>query len=253
MFLEGSEIMFDGAEVWGVRWQEQQSGTGLLNKLGGFWRFVKGGIVDDHEVLGREARAQPRLQPGVEDPRIAGPFEPQGFFEPSLDARGQQRGPRPSMSRDQTIHALALRGIPIPSGGRRRKATFINMDELFTAVAEALTKAEKPSALPRVTFLIAHLFMGHLQALEDMPNTMPGDLEMSGPVRLGLIRMDVHMTAQRVPIQFARPLWAGTLVRDPAGLEPPIDAGLTDLESPSRFGLAATTTHKIHHPLTQIC
>ncbi len=94
--------------------------------------------------------------------------------------------------------------------------------------------------------------MGHLQALEGMPNTMPGDLEVSGPFRLGLIRMDVHMTAQHFPIQFARPLWAGTLVRDTAGLEPPVDAGLADLESPSRRGLAATTSNKIHHPLTQI-
>lgn len=85
------------------------------------------------------------------------------------------------MSRDQTIDALALRGIPIPSGRRRRKATFINMDEPFTATAE------KPSALPRVTFLIAHpFFMSHLQALEGLSNTMPGDLELSSPFRLGL-------------------------------------------------------------------
>ena len=94
--------------------------------------------------------------------------------------------------------------------------------------------------------------MGHLQAVEGMPNTMPGDLEMSGPFRLGLIRMDVHMTAQRVPIQFAGPLWAGAFVRPPAGLEPPVDAGLADLESSSRLGLAATTANTIHHPLTQI-
>ncbi len=75
---------------------------------------------------------------------------------------------------------------------------------------------------------------------------------MPCPLRLGLIRMDVHMTAQRVPIQVAGPLWAGTLVRHLAGLEPPVDAGLADLESPSRLGLAATTANKIHHPLTQI-
>ncbi len=94
--------------------------------------------------------------------------------------------------------------------------------------------------------------MGHLQALECMPNTMPGDLEMSGPFRLGLIRMDVHMTAQRVPIQFAGPSGAGALIRHTAGLEPPVDAGLAYLESPSRLSLAATTSNKIHHPLTQI-
>jgi hypothetical protein len=151
------------------------------------------------------------------------------------------------MSRDQTIHAVALRGLLIPSGRRRRTATFIHMDKLVTAAAEALSKAEKPSAVPRVTFVRAHPFvMGHLQALEGMPNTMPGDLELSGTVRLGLIRMGVHMTAQRVPIQFARPLWAGTLIRDPVGLQPPVDAGLAAFESPSRRGLAAP--HVEHNP-----
>ena len=94
--------------------------------------------------------------------------------------------------------------------------------------------------------------MGHLQALECMPNTMPGDLEMSGPFRLGLIWMDIHMTAQRVPIQFAGALWAGALIRHTAGLEPTVDAGFAYFESPSRLGLAAITSNKIHHPLTQI-
>ncbi len=92
--------------------------------------------------------------------------------------------------------------------------------------------------------------MGHLQALECVPNTMPGDLEMSRPLCLGPIRMDVHMPAQGVPIQFAGPLWAGTLVRHPAGLDPPVDTGLADLESPSRLGLAATAPDKIHHSLS---
>ena len=81
---------------------------------------------------------------------------------------------------------------------------------------------------------------------------MPGDLEMSGLFHLGLIRLDVHMTAQRVPIQLAGPLRAGTLICHPAGLEPPVDAGLAYLESPSRHSLAATTSNKIHHSLTQI-
>lgn len=48
--------------------------------------------------------------------------------------------------------------------------------------------------------------MSPLQALEGMPNTMPRDLELSDSFRLGLIRMDIHMTAQRVLFQFARPM-----------------------------------------------
>jgi hypothetical protein len=84
-------------------------------------------------VLVRQARAQPRLQPGVEDHRIAGPFEQQRFFELSVDARGRLTGPGPSMPADQAINTLALRRISIPPRRRWSKPTFINMDRLFTA------------------------------------------------------------------------------------------------------------------------
>ena len=75
---------------------------------------------------------------------------------------------------------------------------------------------------------------------------------MPRPLRLCPIWMDVHMTAQGFPIQFMGPLWAGALIRQAARLEPAVHAGLTDLESPSCFGLAAPAAHTIHHPLTQI-
>ena len=133
VFFEGCEVMLDGVEVWGVRRQEQQGGAGLLDKLRCFRRCVKRGVVHDHAVLVRQARAQPRLQPGVEDHRIAGPFEQQGFFEPSVDARGQQRGPGPSMPGDQAVNTLALRRISIPPRRRWSKPAFINMDWLFTS------------------------------------------------------------------------------------------------------------------------
>ena len=75
---------------------------------------------------------------------------------------------------------------------------------------------------------------------------------MSRPLRLCPIRMDFHMTAQGFPLQFVGPLWAGALVPHAAGLEPPVDAGLAHLESPSRLDLAATAPDKIHHSLAQI-
>jgi hypothetical protein len=75
-----------------------------------------------------------------------------------VDARGEQRGPRPSMPGNQAIDTLALRRISIPSRRRWSKPTFINMNRLFTATEESLAQAEEPSALPRVAFLVADPF-----------------------------------------------------------------------------------------------
>ncbi len=75
---------------------------------------------------------------------------------------------------------------------------------------------------------------------------------MPCPLRLCPIGMGFHMTAQLFPIQLVGTARAWTRVADAPGLEPPVHAGLTHLEPPSRFGLATTTAHKIHHPLTQI-
>lgn len=94
--------------------------------------------------------------------------------------------------------------------------------------------------------------MGDLQSVPCVPNAMARHLEMPRPFRLGSVGMSLHMTTQGFPIQLARPLWAGALVRHPAGLEPAIHAGLADLEPPGCLGLAATAPDEIHHPLTQI-
>ena len=71
LFFEGREIMLNGVEVGRVWRQEEQRGAGGGDELRCLWGFVKRGIIQDDEMLGIEARAQPRLQPGVEDPRIA--------------------------------------------------------------------------------------------------------------------------------------------------------------------------------------
>ena len=54
---------------------------------------MKGRIIEDDEMLGVEARAQPCLQPGVEDRHIAGALEEQRFFDSSVHTGGKQRGP----------------------------------------------------------------------------------------------------------------------------------------------------------------
>lgn len=94
--------------------------------------------------------------------------------------------------------------------------------------------------------------MGDLQAAQRVPDAIPGNLEVPRPFSLGLIRMDVDMTTEVLPIQLVGTARAGTLVGQAPWLEPAVHAGLPYLKPPSRFGLAATTTHKIHHPLTQV-
>ena len=127
------------------------------------------------------------------------------------------------------------------------------MNGLFATAKEPFPQAQELFPLLRITLAVAHpFFMGHGQFMECIPDALPGDLEMPRPFCLGPIRMRCDMLAQRVPIQFTRPLRAGTLVADATGLEPAIDARLTHLEPPSRFGLATPTAPKIHHPLTQI-
>jgi len=133
VFFEGGEVMFNGVEVGRVRRQAKQHGAGGGDELRRLWRFVNGGMIQYDEVLSIEARAQSRLQPGVEDHGIACALEEQRFFEAPFHSGGNERGPWPSMPGDQTVHAVALRRIPIPPRRRRGKAAFIDMNGLFAA------------------------------------------------------------------------------------------------------------------------
>ena len=66
-------------------------------------RFVKGHILQDDEVLGVEARAQPCLQPSVEDHRIARALDEQRLAESPFHTGHNQRGPWPSMPGAHTV------------------------------------------------------------------------------------------------------------------------------------------------------
>ena len=96
--LEGSEIMLDGVEVGRIGREKEQGRASRCDELRGFGRGMKRGVVHDHEVVGIEPWAQPRLQPGVEDARIARPIKQQGFCQPPLHASRNERRARPSMS-----------------------------------------------------------------------------------------------------------------------------------------------------------
>ena len=159
-----------------------------------------------------EARASSRMQPGVENHRIAGPFEQERFLEAPFHTNHNQQGPRLTMSGDESVHALALRRVPILPRCRRRKATFIGMDRPFATAKEPFPQAQEPFTLLKIASWYPSFFIGHLQSLERMPHTMPGDLEISRPFPLCPIRMDFYMRPQGFPIQLARPLWTKAFV-----------------------------------------
>lgn len=150
--------MLNGVEVGRVWRQEEQRGAGGCDELCRLWRLVKGRIIQDDEVLGVEAWAQPRLQPGVEDHRIAGALEEQRLFELSIHTGSKQRGSWPSMPGDETVHAVALRRVPIPPGRGRGKAAFIDMDGPFAATNESFSQAQELFPLLRITFVVAYPF-----------------------------------------------------------------------------------------------
>lgn len=157
-FLEGSEVLFDRVKVGRVRRQEQQRGAGGLDERRRLRRCVKGRVVHDHEVLGIETRAQPRLEPGVEDHRIARPLKQQWFFESPIHTGRNQRGPWPALPGDQAVHAVTLRCVPIPPRRRRRKPAFIDMDGSFATAKEPLAQAQELFPLLRIALLVPDPF-----------------------------------------------------------------------------------------------
>ena len=156
--LQGGEVLLDGVEVGGIWREEQQGRAGVLDELRRFGRGMKCGVVHDDEMLGVQTRAQPRLQPGVEDCRIAGSFEQTGLCKSPIHASGHERGAWPSMPGNQAIHALAFRRVPIAPHRRRRQPAFIDVDGLFAASQEPFSKTEEASSSERVAFLVAHPF-----------------------------------------------------------------------------------------------
>ena len=141
VFLDRGEILFDRIEVGRVRRQKQPRGAGGLDELCCFQRCMKCRIVHDHEMLGRQAGAQPCLQPGVEDHRIACALEQRRFFESPVHTGRNQRGAWPSMPGDQAVYAVALRGVPVAPRRRRHNATFIDRDGLVAPAKEPLASA----------------------------------------------------------------------------------------------------------------
>jgi hypothetical protein len=119
---------------------------------------MKCGVVHDDEMLGVQTRASPRLEPGIEDCRIAGSVEQPGLGKSPLHASGNERGAWPSMPRNQASHALAFQRLSIAPHRGRRTPAFIDVDGLFAASQEPFAKTEEPSSSERVAFLVAHPF-----------------------------------------------------------------------------------------------
>lgn len=105
--------MFDGVTVRGVWWQKQERGTGVLDELRRFWRFVKGRVVHDDKMIVRQMGDEPRFQPAIEHFGIARSLKQERLLPPIIDAGGDQGRARPSVPREHPIHARSSGGIPV--------------------------------------------------------------------------------------------------------------------------------------------
>lgn len=211
---------------------------------------MKCGVVHDDEVVGVQTRAPPRLQPGLEHPGIASTVEPQGLCQSPLHASRTERRPGASMSRDQAVHTLAFGGIPISPCRRRHKPAFIDVHGVFAAAYEPLVKTEKLLATQEVAFGIAQSFVyGSPPTCAARSRYSGGRRGTAAPVPLACDRDGLPHDRVTVPNPACG---AGTLVGQAARREPAVHARLTNLEPPSRFGLAASTANKLHNPLAPI-
>ena len=70
---------------------------------------------------------------------------------------------------------------------------------------------------------------GYGAFVENVPDAMSGDLEMSPSFGLCSIGMSPHLTMQVLPIKRARTARTGALIGEAVRLEPSVHAGLTHL------------------------
>jgi hypothetical protein len=69
--------MFDGIEVWGIGWQEEQFTASRLDQQSGTFGLVKAGVVQDNHAALRQGRQQDLAEISINQSGIAGALEDQ--------------------------------------------------------------------------------------------------------------------------------------------------------------------------------
>jgi hypothetical protein len=104
--------MFDGIEIGGIGWQEQQVTTGVFHQFKRGRGLMKAGVVQ-HDHAARWQRGQQHLgKINIHDLRVAIALEGQGRDQLALPASPNDAGAFPPFARHGCINPFAAGGAP---------------------------------------------------------------------------------------------------------------------------------------------
>jgi len=99
--------MFDGIEVRGVGWQEQQLATRSLDQLLGRWGLMKPGVIQ-HDHAARWQFGQEHLfKINIHHFRVATALKHEGSYQLILPGGGNDAGAFPAFARHGFVNPLA--------------------------------------------------------------------------------------------------------------------------------------------------
>ena len=130
MRFEFGESLFNGVEVWTVRWQVTDPDSARREQPADVLNFVRGEVVEDDGVPHMQLRAKHPLQINRENLGIHGAFDQEGGFHAFMAQGRNKSGALPVAVRDGTDTTLAHRAAPVAAGHLGVQAGFINEHQM---------------------------------------------------------------------------------------------------------------------------
>jgi len=118
MRFEFGESLFNGVEVWTVRWQVTDPDSARREQPADVLNFVRGEVVEDDGVPHMQLRAKHPLQINRENLGIHGAFNQEGGFHAFLAQGRNKSGALPVTVRDSAQATLADGTAPVTAGQR---------------------------------------------------------------------------------------------------------------------------------------
>ncbi len=129
-FLDRRKILFNGVEVRGIRREEEQRVTGLLDQCSRRFRFMKGGIIHNEDRVGRQLLEEMMFQPDIEPFRVGTPLKQHGCDEAFPTLARQQAGPGSGIATPLASDLLPFTRPAMRPVSGALKPTFIQIDQL---------------------------------------------------------------------------------------------------------------------------
>ena len=127
--LELGKDLLDGVQVRAVRWQEHQFCSGVLNDFSRSVVLVRGEVVEDDDIAGRQFGGEELLGIGPEDRRVHGAVDGQRCDEAVMAQASDESGGLPV-----TVGCLGDQALPagcpaVARGHVGRRAHFVEEDQ----------------------------------------------------------------------------------------------------------------------------